>query len=485
MDPAVVAAVPRDIPLPLPADHVLLQALLVVLFLLHILFVNLMVGGSLLTVAFEVLGRRRRDYDRLAHIVASTVTVNKSLAVVLGVGPLLAINVLYTIPFYTANSLTGGAWISLVPLVTLAFLITYAHKYTWTQLAGFKGLHIALGAVGAALFATIPLIFLTNVNLMLFPQAWTDVRGFFSALTLPNVWPRYLHFVAASVAVTGLFLLVYLTRATYPVSERFTDLNRAALRRLFYGVALGASLLQLLLGPMLLFSLPSIGMSWYLILVIAVGASCGVAAMVVMWREIVAPAGQPQLRLALVVGLITATAFMMGYGRHVYRETALQEHRLLMAEATRQHGWEVAAARWREATGQTLVQVPLGQKIFESTCAACHAVDRLLVGPSLTEIAQVYGGNRDGVVAWVENPGRKREDLPPMPAFKLGSEKLRAVAEYVLDIGGGGTGAGGEEGIQEPGALGEEGATDPGAGVPMEDSEPAPGPIQPPEDHRG
>jgi cytochrome c len=129
----------------------------------------------------------------------------------------------------------------------------------------------------------------------------------------------------------------------------------------------------------------------------------------------------------------------MGYGRHLYRETALQEHRVRIAEATRQHGWEVAAARWREVTGQSLVQVPPGQKIYEGTCAACHAVDRVLVGPSLVEIAQIYAGNRDGVVAWVENPGRKREDLPPMPAFKLGQEKLRAVAEYVLDLGAGET----------------------------------------------
>ena len=90
---------PVDIPLPLPADSVLLQALLVLLFLWHILFVNLMVGGSLLTVAFQIIGRRRPDFDRLARAVAGTVTVNKSLAVVMGVGPLLAVNVYYTVYF--------------------------------------------------------------------------------------------------------------------------------------------------------------------------------------------------------------------------------------------------------------------------------------------------------------------------------------------------------------------------------------------------
>ena len=81
-----------------------------------------------------MIGRRRPGFDALAKEIAGTVTVNKSLAVVLGVGPLLAINVLYTVHFYSANALTGAAWIAIVPLVTVAFLVTYLHKYTWDRL---------------------------------------------------------------------------------------------------------------------------------------------------------------------------------------------------------------------------------------------------------------------------------------------------------------------------------------------------------------
>jgi cytochrome c len=452
MGPSTAVPVPRDIPLPLPADPILLQALVVVLFLLHLLFVNLMVGGVLLTLAFEIAGLRRREYDRLALIIAGTVTVNKSLAVVLGVGPLLALNVLYTVPFYTSSVLIGSAWLSVVPLVTLAFLTTYAHKYSWHRLADVKGLHIALGGLSAALFLAIPLIFLTNVNAMLFPAVWTGVRGFFTALFLPNVWPRYFHFVAACVAVTALFLLIYVGRGRFAVDERLEGWDRGRLRRLFFGIALGASVLQLLFGPLLLLTLPSIGMSWFLILVIAAGALCGITAMVIMGREITAPARMPGRRLTLVVALITATAFLMGYGRHVYRETALTEHRALMADATREYGWEAAAAAWRQATGQTLVQIPLGQKIFETTCAACHAVDRVLVGPPLTEIARIYAGDRTGIAAWVENPGRKRPGFPQMPAFRLGAEKLGAVADYVLELGTGGrAGTGAEAGAEAAG----------------------------------
>ncbi len=444
MDSIVNWPLPLDIPLPLPADTVLLQALLVFLFLWHILFVNLMLGGSLLTVAFELLGRRRPDFDVLARAIAGTVTVNKSLAVVMGVGPLLGINVLYTVYFYTANSLTGGAWIALVPLITLAFLITYAHKYTWDRLAHAKGLHIALGMAGAALFLVIPLVFLANVNLMLFPGRWNEVSGFLSALVLPNVWPRYFHFVTASVAISGLFLLMFFLRAGCPIEEKLQTLDRNALRRLFYGIALGASALQLLFGPLVLLTLPGQGMSWTLIGIISIGVVLALWAMSLMWGEITTERTRLMPRAALVFSLITLTAFAMGYGRHVYREQAVAEHRTRMEAHTRDMGWLAAAAQWREATGQQRTVTPLGQRIFESTCAACHARERTLVGPSLLEIASLYAENPAGIAAWTAAPGRKREDFPPMPAFRLGDEKLLAVAGYMLDLARGEPGA--EEG---------------------------------------
>ena len=79
---------PRDLPLPLPLPPDVLALLIVPLFLLHILFVNLTVGGAVLTVVFEIVGLYVPRYDHLARTVGESVTVNKSLAVVQGIGPL-------------------------------------------------------------------------------------------------------------------------------------------------------------------------------------------------------------------------------------------------------------------------------------------------------------------------------------------------------------------------------------------------------------
>ncbi|HWA99608.1 MAG TPA: cytochrome ubiquinol oxidase subunit I, partial [Pirellulales bacterium] len=135
--PDAVVPIPHDLPLPLPAPSALLQVGIVAFFALHIVFVNLTLGGAILTYYFERRGWKRREqkYDTLARSIAHTITVNKSLAVVLGVGPLLVMNALYSTYFYTANALTGAAWISIIPAAITAFLLLYWHKYSWDRLA--------------------------------------------------------------------------------------------------------------------------------------------------------------------------------------------------------------------------------------------------------------------------------------------------------------------------------------------------------------
>ncbi len=439
LNPNTLAAVPvpRDIPLPLPLDGVILEGLLVLLFLAHILFVLLMVGGSLLTTVCEIKGLKEHDYDVLAKEIAGTITVNKSLAVVMGVGPLLGINVLYTTYFYTSNSLTGTAWIGLVPLVTAAFLLSYAHKYSWSVLAEAKSLHIAIGAMATALFLFIPLVFLANINLMLFPDRWTEVRGWLTTLILPNVLPRYLHFLLACIAVTGLFLLAYFTRAGYPAESMFPRWDRARLRRGFYSLAFGATLAQFIAGPLLFFTLPAAGMSWYLTLIIALGIAFAIITMVLLWREIQSPAGLIGRRFMPIVALLTVTVLCMGYGRHVYRENAVTPHRNLMKQKSEEFRLASAAASFRALAGVKEEKLPLGESVYRLVCASCHVYDRVVVGPPLKEIAGIYAGNPDGIVKWTNAPARKRPGFPAMPAFRIGDQKLKAVADYMLRVGSG------------------------------------------------
>jgi cytochrome c len=430
--------VPRDIPLPLPASEGFLEVLLVLAFIAHILFVNLMVGGSLLVFAFELRGLRDRDFDRLARALATTVTVNKSLAVVLGVAPLLLINVLYTIHFYTANALTGTAWILLVPGIAATFLLLYLHKYTWDRLQTQKGVHLAILGIAVALFLVIPLVFLANVNLMMYPERWSSVRGFLSTLLLPNVLPRYLHFLAASVILTSLFGVGYFGREAFPVEKHFTRLTRADLRRMFYSIAFAGSIAQFVIGPLVLFTLPSKGFHSSVLTAILGGAALALPAVWFLWQELreAEPSGR---RLPLIVGYLSLTVLGMAFGRHMYRGVALAEHRAEMAEATQRWARESEQAAYDARVGRERASsgVSEGQHLFETTCNACHGINQRIVGPPLTEIATIYAGDPDGIVRWARAPGKKRPDAPQMPAFAaMGDARLRVIAEYMLEAGG-------------------------------------------------
>ena len=433
MDPMPV---PKDFLLPLPAASADLQLAIVALFLAHILFVNLMVGGVLLSLAAEIRGLRRRPYDALAKKIAATVTVNKSMAVVLGVGPLLVINALYGLYFYTANSLTGRAWILIVPVVICAFLLLYLHKYSWDALADRKGLHLAIGGAGAVLLLAVPLIFLANVNLMLFPDRWIGVEGFLSALALPNVVPRFFHFTLASVAVAALFLAGWLCRPGFDFVNELPGLDRSELKRELLTVAFGATALQLLAGPLVLLTLPPHGLSWLLAGTLAVAVSFGVAALALLWRESSAQ-GPLSAGYWKVIVLLGCTVGLMGVTRHLYRETAITPHRQLVAAHTAAFESAALGARMRLAAGTPRlgavdVSASVGERVFRATCMACHDVETRRVGPPLTEIVDLYTGNPDGLIAWVKAPGRKREGFQQMPPITMQDAQYRAVADYIL-----------------------------------------------------
>lgn len=433
--------IPHDIPLPLPAAELLMKTLLVISFLAHILFVNLMVGGVFISLYYQLRGLREPVYDVLARVISDTVTVNKSMAVVLGVAPLLLINTLYTVYFYSANALTGHAWIMIVPVVTVAFLLTYLHKYTWDALQHHRVLHIGIAVTSALLFALIPFIFLANVNLMLFPERWSEVKGFLSSLWLPNVLPRYFHFMAASLAMTGLFLVGYFRRKGYDVETQIPGLSREQVLRQGYGVAFFVTGLQFLLGPLLMVTLPSRGFSLNMLLSIFTGVIFAVPAMWWMWKELNAPKEFVGKRWGWIVTSFSLVILCMGLGRHLYRDQALAHHQTLMAEKTAVYQEKVKQAKEAEderlAAQANMTLSELGEQVFTQSCTGCHSQDAQLVGPPVKEMITIYSGDPEALMQWIRSPGKKRSHLPQMPAFgHLPEREIEGLAHFILKLEG-------------------------------------------------
>ena len=426
--------VPRDLPLPLPLNEVTLKSLLVPLFLLHIVFVNLMVGGSILTAVYELLGVKRPHYDRLAWHIAATVTVNQSLAIVLGIGPLLAITLVYAVQFTSANASTGHAWVLIIPLTTLAFLATYLHKFTWNRwnTGVAKGLHIVLGMLATLLFLAIPWIFLANVHLMQYPEHWYDIHDFWSSLRIDNysVCFRYLHFVAACLCVTALFLCVWLTRSQRAIAALPNEFTKGSIRRHFYKLAFYVSLIQFVVGPITLAVMPPAGRDITVVAIFMVGACLAVCLVWALWLETVASDEKVGRMWVPIFFVFQLVAYSMGAGRQMSREVALADDIEKIKIHTDEYEAKVYVANMRRQAG--LSAEPDGKELFRTICAACHLPDKVVAAPSAQEIIKLYAGKPDDIVAWASKPARKRPQFSPMPAMaSLGEKKLRMIAEFM------------------------------------------------------
>jgi cytochrome c len=434
--------VPKDLPLDLPLPEWLLVTLLIVSFLLHIIFINLIVGGSIVTLWAQIKGFKNKEYDTFAHEIAKTITVNKSLAVVLGVAPLLSINTLYTIYFYSANALTGFAWIMIIPLVTIAFLLTYLHKYTWNNLENNKSLHIAIMGLAVGIFLFIPIIFLTNVNLMMFPEKWGTVQGFLSALMLPNVFPRYFEFLGACIAVTGIFIVWYNNRKSYPIEEIYTSFTRNKIKKIGYSISTVGLSLQILFGIVVLFTLPSKGISYS---VIAVMAGAGLLLAFALWYSYQSLTGEEKnIDIHFKKIAISVLAFMIFYGgsRQMYRHNSLEKHQELVAAHTAE--FQKLSKEARENPAEETIELDIdpalgelakGTALFKQNCAACHKTNEKLVGPPITEMVSIYANDEAGLKKWIKAPGKKRPDYPQMPGFaQLSDDDLKELSKYILSI---------------------------------------------------
>ncbi len=245
--PASPLLVPALDPAPIPGPAWLFHVLWVAMFVIHLLFVNTVLGGTLLAAAASFAGKRLRPAAVL-FVEMNSWTI--SLAITFGIAPLLFLQVLYGRFFYSATILVARGWLGMLVLLTVAYYLNYAVK---ARLRG-GGDAPALLAVEALLFLAIAAIQVAVHLLSVQPGLWDAAsRSGFAILFDPSFAPRFLHFVLAAVSLAGALAMRQGIRAAEAGRDRTAaDL----LARFGQKAALLATFLQLVDGLWLLLSLP-------------------------------------------------------------------------------------------------------------------------------------------------------------------------------------------------------------------------------------
>jgi len=194
--------------------------------------------------------------------------------------------------------------------------------------------------------------------------------------------------------------------------------------------------LQFIVGPLNFLTLPVHGLSLKVYLWFGLGILSALLVLLYIWNELKKNDGVVGLQFSIVILLLTTTVIAMAFGRHAYRERAIEPHRRLVEQKTEEFYWKSEAARARSRMGiSKTTYSSAGEADFKKNCSACHALDFDLIGPSIVEMASIYPDNAEGIVTWSQAPGVKRGGIP-MPAFNHVAENtLQSIAEYILSEG--------------------------------------------------
>jgi cytochrome c len=419
---------PITLPLDLPAPLWFLKFALISFFLIHILFINFMIGGTFWTVFFRMLGKEDPFWSRVAREMGNTVTINKSLAVVIGIAPLLAISLVYTNFFYSANNIISTFWLLLIWFIALAFVSLYVYKYTWDSEKYSEKFKYFWGILAFSIFMFVPFIFLANINLMLYPDQWKNVYNFWQAIWVPNVIPRYLHFMNASAALTGFFAFGYFLYKgkKHPQDEAYY--TRA--KRLGMKWALYATILQLLFGVLNYGTLPHVADSTVvMILIMITVVFAGILVYLLSLNLYTEKKTSPILTFVLILIVVS----LMGTMRHIVRENALKEPKKIMANKTEVYRTKLASfMKTYSPTGEIKIT---GEIIFQEVCMACHAINKKVVGPPMEYAIDKYKNTRDEMIKFVNNPKKINPDYPVMPKPPISEKEVDLVVDYLLKLG--------------------------------------------------
>jgi hypothetical protein len=161
--------IPRPDMLGLPGPAWLFQALMALTLALHWLLLGGAVGGTVVVLVEAARARRRGEPSPLVRGLAPFLPFFLSMAMTLGIAPLLFVQVLYGHLFYTANILLGWWWLGLLALVTVNF---YLFWWAWRRTRRGERVGWMLPAVVLAAFVVCVAILSSNATLTQSPEAW-------------------------------------------------------------------------------------------------------------------------------------------------------------------------------------------------------------------------------------------------------------------------------------------------------------------------
>jgi len=194
--------IPTTDPIPLPAPVWLLEFLLILTFVLHLLAMNVLLGGTFIALITRIKAGEDAFRRRLVSGFFRSLPAFFAASITLGIAPFLFVQTLYGQFIFTSSILMGWPWISVVLIIMLAYYGMYILAFRRKQ----NGLIVPLLSAVFLLLALIAFLYVNNFTLMLHPEKWqgtyhASAKGTHLHLSERMLIPRFLHFAVGAVAL--------------------------------------------------------------------------------------------------------------------------------------------------------------------------------------------------------------------------------------------------------------------------------------------
>ena len=353
---------------PLPPEW--MRALLFTTFSLHILFVLMTIGTAILALFYFIhtWWLKRTDETKWQKTILRYFLAHKSLAIVLGVAPLLLIQVGFSVPFFNSIGIFATYWMLIIVFLIVAFLLfdslghkIYVHRY----------LRLSLGTIALISLLIVPAIFVLVLVTAENPSYWDSIirNGYrLDGILAVHWFLRYLHVIGAAVVFGAAFHYFFAARDD-------TQKKLSMAKWMMAGM-----LFQFIEGPPLAIMLPhKFDLTALIFLTVAV-----LSATYIVWKLFSTSNARTFLQLRLIAPLLIFTLISMLLVRQHFQDLNF----VPLAQKVKQNSdayIELLSPYQSQAVGHFLDHIRLvydnGPTIYSQSCAFCHGSDGNGKGP--------------------------------------------------------------------------------------------------------
>lgn len=231
--------IPYTEPIPAPAEvFIVLEQLF---FLIHIIIINSILGLSLMIL---YKWNKKQDFFKINKPLAKKIPILFALGINMAIPALLFLQVVFGHLFYTSSILMGTFWILIIPFLIIAYYSSYFH-YKKFEVSGWAKHALVVMIV---IIFYIAFMLVNNLSMMEMPEKWetyfSNRDGTILLWNAASIYPRFLHFLIASIAVGGIAYSLYFRKNS-------EDKIKEGLKIYAY-----ATMIQIAVGFWFLLSLP-------------------------------------------------------------------------------------------------------------------------------------------------------------------------------------------------------------------------------------